>query len=53
MKASADVSKEDSAEAMTLFKENMINSREAMKQHSAEKVARENAKNKTNGSTKK
>jgi len=53
MKAAADVSKEDSAEAMTLFKENMINSRDAMKQRSAEKIARENAKNKANGSTKK
>jgi hypothetical protein len=53
MKAAADVSKEDSAEAMTLFKENMINSRDAMKQHSAERIARENAKNKTNGTTKK
>ena len=53
MKASADVSKEDSDEAMTLFKENMINSRDAMKQRSTERIARENAKNKTNGSTKK
>ena len=53
MKAAADVSKEDSAEAMTLFKENMINSRDAMKQRSAEKIARENAKNKTNGSAEK
>ena len=53
MKAAADVSKEDSAEAMTLFKENMINSRDAMKQRSAEKISRENAKNKTNGAAKK
>ena len=53
MKAAADVSKEDSEEAMTLFKENMINSRDAMKQRSAERIARENAKNKTNGTTKK
>ena len=52
MKAAADVSKEDSAEAMTLFKENMINSRDAMKQRSTERIARENAK-KTNGATKK
>ena len=53
MKAAADVSKEDSEEAMTLFKENMINSRDAMKQRSTERIARENAKNKTNGSAKK
>ena len=53
MKAAADVSKEDSEEAMTLFKENMINSRDAMKQQSTERIARENAKNKANGSTKK
>ena len=53
MKASADVSKEDSEEAMVLFKENMINSRDAMKQRSAERIARENAKSKTNGTTKK
>ena len=53
MKAAADVSKEDSEEAMTLFKENMINSRDAMKQRSTERIARENAKNKTNGTTKK
>ncbi len=52
MKAAADVSKEDSDEAMTLFKENMINSRDAMKQRSAERIARENAK-KTNGTAKK
>jgi len=53
MKAAADVSKEDSDEAMTLFKENMINSRDAMKQRSTERIARENAKNKANGSSKK
>ena len=53
MKAAADVSKEDSTEAMTVFKENMINSRDAMKQRSAEKIARENAKSKTNGTAKK
>jgi hypothetical protein len=53
MKAAADVSKEDSEEAMTLFKENMINSRDAMKQRSDERIARENAKSKTNGTTKK
>ena len=53
MKAAADVSKEDSEEAMTLFKENMINSRDAMKQRSTERIARENAKSKTNGTAKK
>ena len=54
MKAAADVNKEDSAEAMTVFKEQMINSRDAMKQQSAERIARENAKKqKQNGSTKK
>ena len=53
MKASADVSKEDSAEAMALLKENMAATREAMKNESAERVSRENAKAKTNGQGKK
>jgi len=53
MKASADVNKEDSAEAMALLKENMAATREAMKNESAERVARQNAKSKANGQNKK
>jgi len=60
MKASADVNKEDSAEAMALLKENMAATREAMKNEmaerknqSAERIARENAKSKANGQSKK
>ena len=51
MKASADVNKEDSTEAMALLKENMAATREAMKTQSAERVARGNAK--ANGQNKK
>jgi len=51
MKASADVNKEDSTEAMSLLKENMAATREAMKNQSAERISRENAK--TNGQNKK
>ena len=53
MKASADVSKEDSAEAMALLKENMAATREAMKNESAERVSKENARSKANGQSKK
>jgi len=53
MKASADVNKEDSTEAMALLKENMAATREAMKNESAERVSRENARSKTNGQNKK
>jgi len=60
MKASADVNKEDSAEAMALLKENMAATREAMKNEmaesknqSTERVARENARSKANGQNKK
>jgi hypothetical protein len=53
MKASADVNKEDSTEAMSLLKENMAATREAMKNESAERIAKENAKGRSNGQTKK
>jgi len=60
MKASADVNKEDSAEAMALLKENMAATREAMKNEtaerknqSAERIARENARSRSNGQSKK
>jgi len=53
MKASADVNKEDSTEAMALLKENMAATREAMKNESAERVSSENARSKTNGQNKK
>ena len=47
MKMAAEVKKEDSDEAMILFKENMINSREAMKSKANEKIARSNGRAKT------
>jgi hypothetical protein len=60
MKVSADANKEDSAEAMAVLKENMAATREAMKNEmaerknqSAERIARENAKSRSNGQTKK
>jgi len=60
MKASADVNKEDSTEAMALLKENMASTREAMKNEtaerknqSAERIARENARSRSNGQSKK
>ena len=55
MKVSADVNKEDSTEAMALLKENMANTRDAMKNQTAERVskARSNGSGskKTNGQT--
>jgi len=60
MKASADVNKEDSTEAMALLKENMASTREAMKNETAERknqsterIARENARSRSNGQSKK
>ena len=47
MKMATEVNKEDSDEAMTMFKENMINSREAMKSKANEKIARNNGREKT------
>ena len=49
MKMAADVNKEDSEEAMVMFKENMINSRESMKSEADEKIARTNGQAKTKG----
>jgi hypothetical protein len=49
MKMAADVNKEDSEEAMVMFKENMINSRESMKSEANEKIARTNGRAKTKG----
>ena len=52
MKVAADVNKEDSTEAMALLKENMANTREAMKNQAAEKVrSNGNGSKKTNGQT--
>ena len=60
MKASADASKEDSAEAISVLKENMAATREAMKNEmaerknqSAERIAKENARSRANGQSKK
>ena len=49
MKMATEVNKEDSDEAMVMFKENMINSREAMKSKANEKIARSNGRAKTKG----
>ena len=49
MKTAAEVNKEDSVEAMTVFKEQMINSREAMKQKAEQQKARGNGRDKTKG----
>jgi hypothetical protein len=49
MKTAAEVNKEDSVEAMTVFKEQMINSREAMKQKAEQQKAREDGRDKTKG----
>ena len=52
MKVAADVNKEDSTEAMALLKENMANTREAMKNQAAEKVRSNGSRSKkTNGQT--
>ena len=55
MKVAADVNKEDSTEAMALLKENMANTRDAMKNQTAERVSRArsngNGSKKTNGKT--
>jgi hypothetical protein len=60
MKVSSDVNKEDSVEAIAMLKENMAASREAMKaetedkrSQSSERIARENARSKANGKSKK
>ena len=45
MKVSADANKQKNADAMNMLKENIVSSREAMKQQSAERIAR----SKTNG----
>ena len=47
MKVSADADKQDNANAMSMLKENLISSREAMKDRTVERIARENARSKT------
>ena len=44
MKVAADAEKQENVDAMSILKENMISAREAMKDRSAERIARENAK---------
>ena len=44
MKVAADAEKQENVDAMSILKENMISAREAMKDQSAERIARENAK---------
>jgi hypothetical protein len=60
MKVAGDASKEESAEAISMLKENMAASREAMKSQSedkrsrsSERIARENARSKASGQSKK
>ena len=60
MKVASDASKEESAEAISMLKENMAASREAMKSEtegrrnqSSERIARENARSKASGQSKK
>ena len=47
MKVSAEADKQGNASAMAMLKENIISSREAMKDKTAERIARENARSKT------
>jgi hypothetical protein len=47
MKVSAEVNKQSNADATAMLKENMISAREAMKDKTAERIARENARSKT------
>jgi hypothetical protein len=49
MKVSADTNKQDNADAMAILKENMISAREAMKDQTSERIARNNARSKANG----
>ena len=51
MKVAADTDKQQNADALSMLKENIVSSREAMKQQSTQRIARENAKTKakTNG----
>jgi len=49
MKVSAETNKQDNADAMSILKENMISAREAMKDQTSERIARNNARSKANG----
>ena len=51
MKVAVDADKQKNADALSMLKENITTSREAMKQQSTEKIARENARSKGNGKT--
>ena len=51
MKVAVDADKQKNADALSMLKENITTSREAMKQQSTEKIARENAGSKRNGKT--
>ncbi len=51
MKVAVDADKQKNADALSMLKENITTSREAMKQQSTEKIARENAGSKGNGKT--
>ena len=50
MKLSADMDKTKTAEANSMLKENITTAREAMKSNSQERIARSNARSKSNGS---
>jgi hypothetical protein len=49
MKVAADADKQANADATQMLKENMISAREAMKDQTAERIARNNARSKANG----
>ena len=51
MKVAVDADKQKNADALNMLKENITTSREAMKQQSTEKIARENARSKGSGKT--
>ena len=49
MKVAADADKQANADATQMLKENMISAREAMKDQTAERIAKNNARSKANG----
>jgi len=49
MKVAADADKQANADATQMLKENMISAREAMKDQTAERIARNNVRSKANG----
>ena len=50
MKLSADMDKSKTSEANSMLKENIATAREAMKSDSQERIAKSNARSRSNGS---